>query len=90
MILIREFIDDSLFDYTGYARFYDLLEQRDGVWRIQEWNCIYDKDRLDPVVPSWDASTVYAQAQLEGPRERVCLHAAAASQARPSHPGVRS
>jgi hypothetical protein len=67
LIFIREFIDHSLFDYTAYARFYDLLERRDGVWRIQEWNCIYDKDRLDPVVPTEDASTVYAQAQLEGP-----------------------
>ena len=34
LILIREFIDGSLFDYTSYARFYDLFEQRAGVWRI--------------------------------------------------------
>ena len=67
LLLIREFIDGALFDYTAYARFYDLFEQRDGVWRIFEWNCIYDKDRLDPVVPAWDASAVYAQAVLEGP-----------------------
>src|SRR5882757_8723259 len=50
LILIREFIDATLFDYTSYARFYDLLEKRAGIWRIVEWNCIYDKDRLDPVV----------------------------------------
>jgi hypothetical protein len=67
-ILIREYIDGSLFDYTSYARFLDLLEKRAGVWRIREWNCIYDKDRLDPVVPAWDASPVYAEVRLEGPR----------------------
>ena len=67
MILIREYIDGSLFDYTSYARFYDLFEKRDGAWRIREWSCIYDKDRLDPVVPSWDASSAYAPVVLEGP-----------------------
>ena len=30
LILIREFIDGTLFDYTSYARFYDLFEKRDG------------------------------------------------------------
>jgi hypothetical protein len=67
LILIREFVDGALFDYTSYARFYDLIEKREGAWRILEWNCIYDKDRLDPVVPAWDASAAYAQAVLEGP-----------------------
>jgi SnoaL-like protein len=67
MILIREYIDGSLFDYMSLARFYDLFEKREGVWRIREWNCIYDKDRLDPVVPSWDASSAYAPVNLEGP-----------------------
>jgi hypothetical protein len=67
MILIREYIDGSLFDYMSLARFYDLFEKRDGVWRIYAWTCIYDKDRLDPVVPSWDASSAYAPVDLEGP-----------------------
>jgi hypothetical protein len=67
LILIRELIEQDLFDYTSYARFYDLFEKRDGVWRILEWRCIYDKDRLDPVDPAKDASALYAQAALEGP-----------------------
>ena len=66
-ILIREYIDETLCDCTSYARFYDLFEQRDGDWRILEWNTIYDKDRVDPVVPSWDCSALYAQAELQGP-----------------------
>jgi hypothetical protein len=67
LILIREFLDGTLFDYTSYARFYDLFEKRAGVWRILEWNCIYDKDRLDPVVPARDAASLGAQAVLAGP-----------------------
>ena len=67
LILIREFIDGTLFDYTSYARFYDLFEKRGALWRILEWNRIYDKDRLDPVVPAGDAASVEAQAALEGP-----------------------
>ena len=66
LVLIREFIDGSLFDYTSYARFYDLFEKRAGAWRIAEWNCIYDKDRLDPVASVGDADCVQAQAVLEG------------------------
>jgi len=66
LILIREFIDGSLFDYTSCARFYDLFEKRAGAWRIAEWNCIYDKDRLDPVVPAADVAALQGQAVLAG------------------------
>jgi hypothetical protein len=65
-ILIRDYIDETLCDCTSYARFYDLLERRDGAWRICEWNTIYDKDRVDPVVPSWDCSALYSQVKLQG------------------------
>ncbi|HWP25740.1 MAG TPA: nuclear transport factor 2 family protein [Xanthobacteraceae bacterium] len=50
-ILSRDFLDGYLFDCTCYARFFDLFEKRNGVWRISKWTCIYDKDRLDPVLP---------------------------------------
>ena len=65
-IMIREYIGDALYDCTSYARFYDLLEKRDGVWRIGEWQTIYDKDRVDPVVPSADPAPFYAQAAFKG------------------------
>lgn len=68
IILIREFIDRDLYDYTCYARFLDLIEKRDGVWRILEWNTIYDRDRLDLVLPAaMDEVGLFAQAVLEGP-----------------------
>ncbi len=46
-------------DLTTYARFYDLLEKREGVWRILKRTAIYEKDRIDCVRPSllfWIAS----------------------------------
>jgi len=39
-------------DLTAYARFYDLLEKREGVWRILKRTAIYEKDRMDSVKPS--------------------------------------
>lgn len=46
-------------DLTTYARFYDLLEKREGGWRIIKRTAIYEKDRVDCVQPSllfWIAS----------------------------------
>jgi hypothetical protein len=65
-ILIREYIGEALYDCTSCARFYDLLEKRDGVWRISEWQTIYDKDRVDPVLPTAQPADFYAQAAFKG------------------------
>ncbi len=46
-------------DLTSYLRFYDLLEKREGAWRILKRTAIYEKDRMDCVQPSllfWLAS----------------------------------
>ena len=46
-------------DLTTYLRFYDLLDKREGVWRISKRTAIYEKDRMDCVRPSllfWIAS----------------------------------
>ena len=50
-ILTRDLLDGHLFDCTSFGRFFDLFEKREGVWRIAKWTAIYDKDRLDPVLP---------------------------------------
>jgi len=39
-------------DLTAYARFYDLIEKREGSWRIFKRTAIYEKDRIDSVQPS--------------------------------------
>ena len=40
-------------------------------WRVKLMftvpSLVTSKDRIDPVVPSWDASGLYAQAELQGP-----------------------
>jgi hypothetical protein len=67
MVLIREYIDAHLFDYCCHLRFYDLLAKRDGVWRLSKASCIYEKDRLDPVVPSTVPASFFAAIELVRP-----------------------
>lgn len=65
-ILGREFIDGHLFDYASYARFFDLFEKREGEWKIFKMTCVYDKDRLDPVVPGAVPASFYEAIPLTG------------------------
>ena len=66
MVLIRETIDEHLFDYCSHLRFYDVVEKRDGVWRLLKASCIYEKDRLDPVVPGAVPASFYAAVDPTG------------------------
>jgi hypothetical protein len=50
-VLVRAFIDGHLFDNTAWGRFYDRFEKHNGKWKILSMTCIYEKDRLDPVIP---------------------------------------
>ncbi len=50
-ILGRATLQGVLVDNTSYGRFLDRLERRNGQWRITERVAIYEKDRLDPVMP---------------------------------------
>jgi SnoaL-like domain len=65
-ILSRDYLDGHLFDCTCYGRFYDLFERRNGEWRIAKWTCIYDKDRLDPVLPTAVPPSFYDELSLTG------------------------
>jgi hypothetical protein len=40
-----------LCDVLCYGRFYDFLSRVDGVWKLNRRRVIYEKDRMDPVVP---------------------------------------
>ena len=66
VITVREFIDGHLFDFASNARFYHLMEKRDGVWRIFQANCIYEKDKLEPVIPGSVPASFYDQVDLTG------------------------
>jgi SnoaL-like domain len=50
-LYIRTTIDGYEFDLQSWVRFFDLLERRDGVWRIVKRTAVYEKDRLEPVDP---------------------------------------
>jgi hypothetical protein len=50
-LYIRTTIDGYQFDLQSWARFFDLLERRDNVWRIIKRAAVYEKDRMDPVDP---------------------------------------
>ena len=53
-ILGRANLEGIAVDNTSYARFVDRLLRTGGGWRIGSRIAIYEKDRLDPVVPSAD------------------------------------
>lgn len=48
-IMVRARTPIAEVETTSYARFYDRLERRDGVWKIRMRTAIYEKDRADPV-----------------------------------------
>ncbi len=50
-IMVRGKADGVDVDVACTGRFYDFFEKRQGIWRIGERRCIYEKDRMDPVVP---------------------------------------
>ncbi len=50
-IMTRGKADGVDVDVACTGRFYDFFEQRQETWRIAERRCIYEKDRMDPVVP---------------------------------------
>jgi hypothetical protein len=48
-------------DNLCYARFFDKVEKREGIWRVLERLAIYEKDRIDPVIPSQAFDTFMAE-----------------------------
>ena len=53
MILsVRLRIGDIPCDVECFGRFYDLLEKRNDGWRISVRRCIYEKDRIEPLIPA--------------------------------------
>jgi SnoaL-like protein len=50
-ILHRAPLEYVLCDFTVVGRFYDFFERRDGCWGFVLRQPIYEKDRIDPVVP---------------------------------------
>jgi hypothetical protein len=50
-IQLRGLAGDVEVDVAATGRFFDRVERRDGEWRIRKRAVIYEKSRMDPVVP---------------------------------------
>ena len=67
----RDKIDGVLFDFTYEGRFFDRFEQRDGAWKIAQWTCLYDSDRVAPVVPGTIPPGFFDGLELSGFESRI-------------------
>lgn len=71
MVLNRDRFMGHLFDFTINLRLYDRVERREGEWRILRMDAIYDKDRLDPVIPGSVPADFFAGVQFDGPEAAI-------------------
>lgn len=67
----RDLIDGHFFDFRYEGRFFDRFEERQGEWKIGAWTCIYDSDRLDPVVPGSVPASFFDGLKLSGIESRI-------------------
>jgi hypothetical protein len=73
MVMNRSYFEEHLFDFTIYLRLYDRLERRERQWKILRMDGIYDKDRLDPVIPGSVPADFFDGLKLSGPGSAVGL-----------------
>lgn len=51
VLLVRGTLQSVEIDITCYCRSYDRFVRRDNAWRIARREMIYEKDRIDPLLP---------------------------------------
>ena len=73
MVMLRNRVEGILFDATLYIRLYDRMERRQGQWKILRMDAIYDKDRLDPVIPGSAPPGFFAGVDLSDQGSAVAL-----------------
>jgi hypothetical protein len=87
----RAILHDVMVDVVCTGRFYDFLERRDGKWGMVLRQPIYEKDRIDTVVPN--ASLALDQELLnsfpEGYRHLAYLQSQIGYQIKLDMPGLR-
>jgi hypothetical protein len=67
----RDNIDGVLFDFTYEGRFFDRFEKRSGAWKIAQWTCLYDADRVAPVVPGTIPPAFFDGLEVSGVESRL-------------------
>ncbi len=87
----RIIIDELMWDFTAWSRFFDLFERRAGEWRITKRTAIYEKDRMDPVNPAEVPEGYFEGMDIDGypaPCKFMCYRAA--KHGRQPAPGIVS
>jgi len=67
----RDAIDGLLFDFTYEFRFFDRFEKRNGTWKIAQWTCLYDSDRVAPAVPGTIPQGFFDGIEINGIESRI-------------------
>ncbi len=62
ILVLRAKLDNVAVDVTSYGRFMDRMVKENGKWCIQHRNTIYDKDRIEAVVPGTLLNLDHAEA----------------------------
>ena len=90
-INVRSRLEGVEVDAVCTGRFFDRVERRDGVWRIAKRSAIYEKDRIDPVVPGTAISLDQALLERfpEGYRHLAYLQTRNGARVNPNLPTAR-
>ena len=67
----RDNIEGVLFDFTYEGRFFDRFEKRSRAWKIAQWTCLYDSDRVAPAVPGTIPPGFFDGLELNGVESRL-------------------
>ena len=70
----RRLLDGYEFDFHTWSVTLDLFEKRDGAWKISRRSMIYEKSRMDPVVPGSVPQSYYDSLDLSKYPEQVKFH----------------
>jgi SnoaL-like domain len=67
----RDNIDGVLCDFTYEGRFFDRFEKGNGAWKIAQWTCLYDSDRVAPAVPGTVPAGFFGGLEISGVESRI-------------------
>ncbi|MGV6873128.1 nuclear transport factor 2 family protein [Pseudochelatococcus sp. B33] len=70
----RRLVSGVLLDFTTWSRRIDLLENRDGEWRISHLTMIYEKDRMDAVDPKGFPAAFLSSMELSQYPQQIRFH----------------
>jgi len=67
----RDNIDGVLCDFTYEGCFFARFEKRQGAWKIAQWTCLYDSDRVAPAVPDTVPPGFFNAVEISGVESRI-------------------